>query len=125
MAAGSGHPAAVKAATDFLGLIDAANWPASYAATNSNFRTVNTLQVWQSASEGARAGLGRVVSRSLLSVDLVPAPPKGYRMVRVKTDFANKRGVRETVSLDRQGSGGKAGSYHHTTPPDDCTRSLL
>ena len=36
-----------------------------------------------------------------------PAPPKGYRMVRFRTDFENRRGATETVSLDREGDSWK------------------
>ncbi len=110
--AAAANPAVTKAATDFLTLLDASNWSATYAATTASFQSLNTVQVWQSASEQARVPLGRVVSRKLLSVDDVPAPPKGYRMVRFRTDFANKRGATETLSLDREGDSWKvAGIY--------------
>ena len=77
------------------------------AATDQLFRSLNTVAAWQAASEQARVPLGRMLSRQLLSEADVPAPPKGYRMVRFRTDFENKRGATETVSLDREGDSWK------------------
>ena len=48
-----------------------------------------------------------MLSRQLLSEADVPAPPEGYRMVRFRTDFENRRGATETVSLDREGDSWK------------------
>ena len=39
-----------------------------------------------------------MLSRQLLSEAEVPAPFKGYRMVRFRTNFENKRGTTKTVS---------------------------
>ncbi|WP_294395172.1 DUF4019 domain-containing protein [uncultured Sphingomonas sp.] len=98
---------ASKTARDWLALVDAGEWAKSWAATAQSFRLLNTEDAWQSASEKARAPLGSVVSRTLVSEEDVPAPPHGYRTVRFRTDFANKHGATETVSLDREGEGWK------------------
>ena len=82
-------------------------WTDSWAATGRSFRSLNTAAMWQTASEQARVPLGPVVSRTLIDQRDVPAPPNGYRMVRFKTDFANKAGMTETLSLDREGDGWK------------------
>jgi DNA-binding CsgD family transcriptional regulator len=95
--------AAVTAARAWLGLVDAGKWPESFAATTRSFQTLNTLQMWQSASEQARVPLGRVVSRTAISEDFVPAAPDGQKVIRFRTDFANKAGAVETVSLAREG----------------------
>ena len=96
-----------RAASAFLALLDAGNWQESWDATGESFRSLNTVAAWQAASEQARVPLGRMLSRQLLSEADVPAPPKGYRMVRFRTDFENKRGATETVSLDREGDSWK------------------
>lgn len=99
--------AATRAASAFLALLDASNWQESWDATGESFRSLNTVAAWQAASEQARVPLGRMLSRQLLSEADVPAPPKGYRMVRFRTDFENRRGATETVSLDREGDSWK------------------
>ena len=47
--------------------------------------------------------LGAVKARVLLGEEAVPAPPYGYQMVRFRTDYANKPGAIETLSLIREG----------------------
>ena len=99
--------AAGKAARDWLALLDRSDWQASWAATGASFRSLNTVAAWQAASEQARLPLGPVLSRTLLSEQDVPAPPAGYTMVRFRTDFANRKGAIETLSLDREGGSWK------------------
>lgn len=98
---------AVQAARLWLALVDAGNWQESFAGTTASFQTLNTLQAWQSASEKARVPLGRMVRRTAVSDETVPAAPAGQRVVRFRTDFANKAGATETISLVREGAGWK------------------
>lgn len=93
---------AAMAARDLLALVDDAKWQESWAATGERFRSVNPVALWQSASEKAHAPLGRMVTRTLLSDVDTPAPPNGSHTVQFRTDFANKRGVIETLSLVRE-----------------------
>ena len=93
--------AVVDAARNFLMLIDQKRWGASYAATGAAIRKANTLTVWTTVSEQVRAPLGAMVTRTLLSVDAVPAPQHGLTLVKFRTQFANKSIV-ETVTLDRE-----------------------
>ena len=106
-AAAAGSPATgstvTKAAQDWLALVDEAKWNESWAASGQPFKSLNTADAWRAASEKARLPLGRVLSRKLLDEQDIPAPPNGYRVVRFKTDFANKNGAIETLSLDREG----------------------
>lgn len=104
--------APVLAARQWLALVDAGKWQESFAGTTASFQTQNTVQMWQSASEQARVPLGRMLSRTAVSEDSVPTPPSGHRVVRFRTDFANKKGAIETVSLARDGDAWRvAGIY--------------
>lgn len=98
-------PAVETAARSWLALVDASRWEESWAATGRSFRTLNTSQVWAAASQKARVPLGAMRSRTLISQDDVPAPPRGYWVVKFRTDFANRQGVVETVSLDQEEGG--------------------
>ena len=110
-AATAGSPvtgsAVTNAARDWLTLVDEAKWKESWAASGQPFKSLNTVDAWRSASEKVRLPLGRVLSRKLVGEQDVPAPPNGYRLVRFQTDFANKKGAIETLSLDREGDSWK------------------
>ncbi|HEV2815838.1 MAG TPA: DUF4019 domain-containing protein [Allosphingosinicella sp.] len=103
--------AATQAARQWLELVDAGKWEESWAATARSFRTMNTVEVWQSASETARVPLGRVLSRRFTSEESIPAPPSGYQLVRFQTSFANKAGATETLSLAREGESWRVAGY--------------
>lgn len=99
--------AVTRAAWEWLALVDEGKWSESWAASGQPFRSLNTVEAWQSASEKARLPLGRVLSRKLAGEEAIPAPPNGYRLIRFRTDFANKSGALETLSLDREGDSWK------------------
>jgi DNA-binding CsgD family transcriptional regulator len=103
--------AVTQSARQWLALVDAGKWQESFAATAQSFQTMNTLAMWQSASEGGRVPLGRVLSRSLASEETIPAPPHGYQLVRFRTDFANKPSAIERLSLAREGGGWRVAGY--------------
>jgi DNA-binding CsgD family transcriptional regulator len=103
--------AATQAARQWLELVDAGKWEESWAATAQSFRTMNTVAMWQSASETARVPLGRVLSRRIASEESIPAPPHGYQLVRFRTSFANKAGATETLSLAREGESWRVAGY--------------
>jgi DNA-binding CsgD family transcriptional regulator len=94
---------ASRAARDWLALVDARNWQASYAATAASFRTLNTLANWQGAAEGVHARLGPAVSRQLVGDEDTPAPPNGYRTLRFRTLFPGNQARIEVVSLASEG----------------------
>lgn len=94
---------AVNAARDFLALIDADDWDASWAATGEAMHTRNTSAVWTSVSKEMRVNLGKPGKRELVSVDFAPAPPNGYTVVKFRTDYARKPGAIETLSMTREG----------------------
>jgi DNA-binding CsgD family transcriptional regulator len=92
-----------RSARHWLELGDQGRWKDAYLGTSTSFRTSNTLELWTETAEKARPPLGALVSRTALSKESVPAPPAGVVVVKFRTDFANKKGVIETVSLVREG----------------------
>ena len=96
---------AAESARDWLALLDAGRWEDSYRLTAASFRAQNSLAVWAAASEKARAPLGAMVSRTLVSVENLPAPPDGYDVVKFQTRFANGPAALETVTLRREAGG--------------------
>lgn len=104
--------APVVAARAWLALVDAGRWRESWEATGDAFRKLNTVERWQAASERARVPLGAPTSRIVLTVDDVPAPPHGYRMINFLTDFAGrKERAIETVTLAREGDAWRVVGY--------------
>lgn len=93
---------ATRAARDWLALVDAQNWPASYAATAASFRKVNSVANWQAAAEGVHARLGPALSRELLS-DFDTPSAHDVRAVRFRTVFPDNQVKTETLSLTREG----------------------
>jgi DNA-binding CsgD family transcriptional regulator len=93
----------VDAARRWLGLLDQSRWDESYRGTATAFRRLNTLQAWTAASLQARAPLGAIISRTLISEEELPAPPHGYEVVKFRTRYANRGEAVETVTLDREG----------------------
>lgn len=91
---------AARAAEDFLKLIDESRWAESYAATGTQFRAVNTLAVWTEVSERVRRPLGTVLTRNLVTNEYVPAPPKGYQLIKYTSSYANGTNQVESVSLE-------------------------
>lgn len=91
-----------SAARDWLELVDRSDWQASFDAAGKQFRDPNTVETWTEASAQARVPLGDMISRKAISFQQVAAPPNGYQMVRFLSDFENKTGVIETVTLERE-----------------------
>lgn len=94
----------VRTAREWLVLGDQGRWKDGWLATTSSFRKSNTAERWAEVAEKVRVPLGRVLSRTALSQESVPAPPAGVEVVKFRTSFANKADVIETVSLAREGS---------------------
>ncbi|WP_379548467.1 DUF4019 domain-containing protein [Qipengyuania sp. DSG2-2] len=99
------------AAQAWLALVDDGDWQASWDAAGEAFREPNTLAGWTSASEQVRPPLGDVLARTPLSQDHVNAPPMGYILQRFKTDFENRNGAIETVTLMREDGEWRAVGY--------------
>lgn len=97
--------APVTAARQFLALVDANDWAASWAALGGSMRALNTVKTWTDASTSVRAELGTFKHRDQASADYVPAPPKGYWMVKFRASYANKPEAIETLTLMREADG--------------------
>ncbi|WP_077147814.1 DUF4019 domain-containing protein [Sphingopyxis sp. KK2] len=95
--------AAVGAARDWLAMVDKGDWNGSWEATGQAFKALNSVETWSRVASQVQGPLGAVKSRVLLSEQEVPAPPYGYQMVKFRTDYANKAGAIETLSLIREG----------------------
>jgi DNA-binding CsgD family transcriptional regulator len=106
MEAARSSPVAESAVTgtarQWLALVDAGKWQESWAGTAKSFQSNNSVAAWESASVGGRVPLGRVLSRSLVSEENIPAPPHGAQLVRFHTSFENKPGATETLTLARE-----------------------
>lgn len=88
------------AAREWLALVDANDWRSSYESTGTAFRELNTQADWQSASQQARVPFGSVVKREAIGFENVNAPPRGYRLIRFRTDFVERKGAIETITLE-------------------------
>ena len=58
--------------------------------------------MWTAESEKARAQFGKMISRTFVSQEDVPAPPAGYQVNKFRTRCSNKADAVETVSLARE-----------------------
>lgn len=94
----------VETARQWLTLVDQGRWDESWNETGQAFKELNTSEKWASVSEQARPPLGKVLSRTAISQEGVPAPPYGYEMIKFRTSFANQAEAIETLTLAREGS---------------------
>ncbi|WP_137680623.1 helix-turn-helix domain-containing protein [Aurantiacibacter suaedae] len=101
VAASQSEREVASSARRWLELSDAGDWATAYAATSTSFRHLNTLQHWTDTASAVRPPLGRVLSRELISVDFPPTPER-YASVKFRTDFANRAGLVETMTLVRE-----------------------
>ncbi|QUL37132.1 DUF4019 domain-containing protein [Erythrobacter sp. JK5] len=100
-----------SAARTWLALVDVGNWQASFDAAGKSFRDLNTVAGWIAASEQARVPLGTVEKREAIAFEYANAPPRGFHIVRFRSDFEHRAGVIETITLEREDSGLKVVGY--------------
>ena len=95
--------AAVQAdARAFLEKVDRKDWNASFAATSDAFREANTVARWQEASLQVYGPLGDIQERGEATIRYVNAPPNGYQEVVFTSHFANRRDVKEVLTMVRE-----------------------
>jgi hypothetical protein len=94
--------AAQAAAESWLKLVDEAKYDASWDAAAKLFKTAVTKEQWRQAAAGARAPLGKLVSRKLKSRQLtrsLPGAPDGqYVVIQYDAVFEAKKAAVETVT---------------------------
>jgi hypothetical protein len=94
--------AAAAAGKAWLDLVDEGCYQGCWDAAAPAFRCMMTRDQWERAVQAVRSPLGRCLSRTLTSHELVdsfPGGPKGpYVVLRFDSDFETKARVVETVT---------------------------
>lgn len=93
---------AVRAARNWLFLVDAGDWQASWQATSRTFRSLNTQERWAEVAASVQAPLGPLIGHELISEEFVPAPPMGYQMVKFRSRYTNRPDAVISISLERE-----------------------
>jgi hypothetical protein len=107
----------VKAAESWLALVDAGNYVGSWDQSSAMFKSAITREKWTEALQQARAPLGRESARKLWGAkqenSLPNAPAGEYVVMQFNTDFEQKSGAVETVTmvLEKDGKWRAAGYY--------------
>ncbi|HEY8835915.1 MAG TPA: DUF4019 domain-containing protein [Chthoniobacterales bacterium] len=94
------------AAEEWLGLIDAANYTAAYAAESPRLRAATTEEQFVRSMEGRRQPFGGVLSRKFIGAaftrKLTGAPDGHYESILFRTAFAHKSVAAERVILSQE-----------------------
>lgn len=102
--------AAIKAAQQWLKLVDTAKYAASWEQAAQNFKSAVPQKKWVKTIKIVREPLGenisRVVSSKRYFTSLPGAPDGKYVVIRFKSSFKNKKNAIETVT-PMQGKDGK------------------
>jgi hypothetical protein len=102
--------AATLAAESWLALLDEGKFAESWTEAASLFKRAVPQGQWAGAVQMQRRPLGRFESRSLLqrnyTTAMSGAPDGEYVVLQYQTDFANRKGVVETITpmLDENGT---------------------
>ena len=116
-AASPAEKAAEASTRAWLALVDDGKYGESWDAAATMFRSAVTKAGWESALEGVRKPLGKVLSRKLRGAksmtDLPGAPPGEYVVIQYDTSFANRASATETVTpmKEKDGSWRVSGYY--------------
>ena len=109
--------AAVAAAQQWLALVDAGKYGESWDQAATFFKGAITKEKWETALNGARRPLGKLLSRTVVrkkfATNLPGAPDGKYVVIQFKTSFENKKSAVETVTpmSDKDGQWRVAGYY--------------
>jgi hypothetical protein len=102
--------AAVEAATGWLGIVDNGKYRDSWQASAQYFQDKVPQDQWESSLRQIRPPFGKVITRETSDVKYmtyIPGAPVGeYVVIQFKTDFEDKHGSIETVTvmLEKDGS---------------------
>ena len=109
--------AALKAAEDWLALVDPEKYEASWDEAASYFQGAVSTEQWVSSMQSVRKPLGQKLSRSLKSqkyhTSLPGAPDGEYVVIQFNTSFEHKLSAVETVTpmRDKDGKWRVSGYY--------------
>lgn len=101
--------AATESANQWLALVDAGNYAASWDNAAQFFKNSVSKAQWAKMLEASRAPFGKVESRKLksatYSTSLPGAPDGKYVVIQYATSFEHKKAAIETVTpmLDKDG----------------------
>ena len=107
--ASSPEEEAVKAATDWLALVDSGNYAESWDTAAAYFKGSITKDQWEETLKGVRPPLGKSQSRKVKSkqyaTSLPGAPDGEYVVIQFDTSFENKSTAVETVTPMKDADG--------------------
>jgi len=100
--AGEAEKDALKAAEEWLILIDSNYYGASWDHAAELFKNAITKEQWEEAIRPIRSAMGDLISRKVKSAkytDSLPGAPDGeYVVIQFTTKFTNKKSAIETVT---------------------------
>ena len=103
------------AARQWLGLLDKGNWDASWRNAAGVFRSQITAAQWAATIQPVRLPIGATSSRTFQNVtktSSLPGMPAGdYEIIQFRTDFTQKPGAIETITLAHERDGWKVAGY--------------
>ncbi|MEJ2731456.1 MAG: DUF4019 domain-containing protein [Deltaproteobacteria bacterium] len=100
--AGEAEKEALKAAEEWLILIDNNDYSASWDNAAALFKQAITKEQWAESFKAIRPAMGDIISRNLKSAtytDSLPGAPDGeYVVIQFSSRFTNKKSAIETVT---------------------------
>ena len=112
----SSAAASLNAARNWVALVDSHRWEESWRTAATMFRSQISAVQWTSTIQSVRQPLGPIASRTFQSVmkttSLPGAPAGDYEILLFKTDFAQRRGAVETITLTHESGGWKVVGYY-------------
>ncbi len=100
---------ALKAAEEWLSLMDTGKYPESWEQASRLFRGAVKKEQWEQTAAGVRNPLGALVSRAVgglqYATSLPGAPDGEYVVIQFTTSFENKATAVETVTPMRDDDG--------------------
>ena len=100
--AGDDEKDALQAAEEWLMLIDASDFGASWDNAAALFKKAITKEQWEKAILPIKSAMGDLISRKVKSVkytDSLPGAPDGeYVVIQFSSSFTNKKSAIETVT---------------------------
>ncbi|WP_027368718.1 DUF4019 domain-containing protein [Desulfocurvibacter africanus] len=109
--------AALAAAEEWLGMVDAERYGQSWNEASGYFRRAVMLDEWEQALQSVRAPLGgvlgRKVRRTVHATSLPGAPDGEYVVIQYEASFEHKKSAIETVTPMRDEDGRwRVGGYY-------------